>query len=244
MIHEIKNLYSEERITPPFLIRKYSNKNVDLNALYRIKHNSNEFESGLKFDEYAENYYRNHDRERKVKIFRSGLFSESLSSYGSQMSPSAGASSTGNMPGGHSHSQFGSSSPTASNSAMPKWHIITNESDLSMNIARNHHNRSPHSTKSSNSGMSIVLDKENEKNINDAIEKLVIREINKARLNGFKVNESTKSLDRHGSELGSAGSSAGGRKSPSGDEKSFIQKLKFKFRGKINERKAREQQFA
>lgn len=63
MLHNIKLLYNNEKFVPPFLVRRYShNSNVDLSTVYKSKsYTTNEYENELKFDEYAENYYKTHE---------------------------------------------------------------------------------------------------------------------------------------------------------------------------------------
>lgn len=95
MLHGIKLFYNQERFVAPFQVRRYTRANADLSTIYRPKlFTNNEYENELKFDEYAESYYKSRSTshldilpstdkfgDRNLKLFRNKyLHSEHLAS--------------------------------------------------------------------------------------------------------------------------------------------------------------------
>ena len=81
LMHGIKVLYSQERLTPPFLVRRYTDANTsaDLSAIYRVKpFTTNEYENELKFDEYAQHYYY-YDKSSSTSLFSTASSSSASS---------------------------------------------------------------------------------------------------------------------------------------------------------------------
>lgn len=81
LMHGIKVLYSQERLTPPFLVRRYTgaNTSADLSAIYRVKpFTTNEYENELKFDEYAQHYYY-YDKSSSTSLFSTASSSSASS---------------------------------------------------------------------------------------------------------------------------------------------------------------------
>lgn len=95
MLHGIKLFYNQERFVAPFQVRRYTRAKTDLSSIYRPKlFTNNEYENELKFDEYAESYYKSRSTshldifpsndkfgDRNLKLFRNKyLHSEHLAS--------------------------------------------------------------------------------------------------------------------------------------------------------------------